>query len=166
VPIYLDDKKLVKRLLAGDEQAFNQFFDENFGRLYRFALARTSHDEEATREIVQATMSQAVRKIHSNLGLILNKDLGKPNYFDVFAELAINISDDTRLSFNGMYADDRIEVVTESDPEELERRNECCIDYDLDEDDDGNVFLDRTVEHWLPIIPAIGVLRWLLQYTG
>jgi hypothetical protein len=38
------------------------------------------------------------------------------------------------------------------------RRNECCIDYDLDEDDDGNVFLDRTVEHWLPIIPAIGVL--------
>ena len=57
----------------------------------------------------------------SNLGLILNKDLGKPNYFDVFAEVAINISDDTRLSFNGMYADDRIEVVTESDPEELER---------------------------------------------
>ena len=57
----------------------------------------------------------------SNLGLILNKDLGKPNYFDVFAELAVNISDDTRLSFNGMYADDRIEVVTESDPEELER---------------------------------------------
>ena len=57
----------------------------------------------------------------SNLGLILNKDLGKPNYFDVFAQLAINISDDTRLSFNGMYADDRIEVVTESDPEELER---------------------------------------------
>ena len=38
------------------------------------------------------------------------------------------------------------------------RRNECCIDYDLDDDDDGNVLLDRTVEHWLPIIPAIGVL--------
>ena len=68
VPIYLDDKKLVKRLLAGDEQAFKQFFDENFGRLYRFALARTSHDEEATREIVQTAMSQALRKIHSYRG--------------------------------------------------------------------------------------------------
>ena len=38
------------------------------------------------------------------------------------------------------------------------RRNECCIDYDLDEDDDGNVFLDGAVDFWLPIIPAIGVL--------
>ena len=38
------------------------------------------------------------------------------------------------------------------------RKNECCIDYDLDEDDDGNVYLDRTLDHWLPIIPAIGVL--------
>jgi outer membrane receptor protein involved in Fe transport len=38
------------------------------------------------------------------------------------------------------------------------RKNECCVDYDIDEDDDGNVFLDRSVEHWLPIIPAIGIL--------
>jgi outer membrane receptor protein involved in Fe transport len=37
------------------------------------------------------------------------------------------------------------------------RKNECCIDYDIDEDDEGNVFLDKSVEHWLPIIPAIGI---------
>ncbi|MBT8053697.1 MAG: TonB-dependent receptor [Xanthomonadales bacterium] len=37
------------------------------------------------------------------------------------------------------------------------RQNECCIDYDIDEDDDGNVFLDVAVEHWLPIIPAVGI---------
>lgn len=37
------------------------------------------------------------------------------------------------------------------------RRNDCCIDYDIDEDAEGNVFLDRTVDHWLPVIPAIGV---------
>ena len=36
--IYLEDKKLVKRLLAGDERAFKQFFDENFPRLYRFSV--------------------------------------------------------------------------------------------------------------------------------
>lgn len=38
------------------------------------------------------------------------------------------------------------------------RRNECCIDFDIDEDEDGAVFLDRTVEHWLPVIPAVGIL--------
>ena len=38
------------------------------------------------------------------------------------------------------------------------RKNPCCIDYDIDEDDDGNVFLDKTVDYWLPIIPAIGIL--------
>ena len=68
VVIYLDDKKLVKRLLAGREQAFRQFFDENFSRLYRFVLARTSHDEEAARDIVQAALSRALRKIHTYRG--------------------------------------------------------------------------------------------------
>ena len=28
----------------------------------------------------------------------------------------------------------------------------------VDEDEEGNAFLDRTVEHWLPIIPAIGIM--------
>ena len=68
VAIYLDDRKLVKRLLAGKEQAFRQFFDENFSRLYRFVLARTAHDEEASREIVQAALSKALRKIHGYRG--------------------------------------------------------------------------------------------------
>ncbi len=36
--IYLDDKRLVKQLLANDEQAFDRFFSDNFARLYRFAL--------------------------------------------------------------------------------------------------------------------------------
>lgn len=68
MPVYLEDRKLVKRLLAGDEQAFNQFFDENFGRLYRFVLARVSHDPEATQEIVQAALSRALKKIHTYRG--------------------------------------------------------------------------------------------------
>lgn len=63
MPVYLEDKRLVKRLLAGDEQSFNQFFDENFARLYRFVLARVSHDEEAAKEITQASLSKALIKI-------------------------------------------------------------------------------------------------------
>jgi len=68
VPIYIDDKKLAKRLLTGKEQAFNQFFNENFARLYRFVLHRVSRDEEAAKEIVQTALSRALRKIHTYRG--------------------------------------------------------------------------------------------------
>ena len=66
--IYLEDRKLVKQLLAGREQAFNQFFNENFARLYRFVIPRVSSDEETAREIVQTALSRALEKIHSYRG--------------------------------------------------------------------------------------------------
>lgn len=65
VPLYLADKSLVKQLLAGDERAFERFFDENFARLYRFALVRLSDDPDAAREVAQITLSRAVRKLAS-----------------------------------------------------------------------------------------------------
>ncbi len=65
MPVYLDDRKLAKQLLAGDARAFDQFFDDNFARLYRFAIARVSHDPEAARDIVQTTLTRAVRKLHT-----------------------------------------------------------------------------------------------------
>ena len=63
--VYFEDKKLVKQLLAGDERAFDQFFDENFARLYRFALTRLSDDPDAAREVAQITLTRAVRKLQS-----------------------------------------------------------------------------------------------------
>jgi hypothetical protein len=36
------------------------------------------------------------------------------------------------------------------------RRNECCIDWDLAEDGDDS--LERGLDYWLPIVPAVGVL--------
>lgn len=68
MPIYFEDKKLIKRLLAGDERAFSQFFDENFSRLYRFALTRLSQDPESTREVVQMALTKALRNIHTYRG--------------------------------------------------------------------------------------------------
>ena len=65
MPVYLDDKRLAKQLLAGDERAFDRFFEENFARLYRFALTRLSDDPEGAREVVQITLSRAVRKLHT-----------------------------------------------------------------------------------------------------
>lgn len=64
MPVYLDDKRLVKQLLAGDQRAFDRFFEENFARLYRFAMVRLSDDPEGAREVVQITLTRAVRKLH------------------------------------------------------------------------------------------------------
>ena len=63
--IYLDDKRYVKQLLEGDERAFDHFFEENFARLYRFALVRLSDDPEAAREVAQITLTRALRKLHT-----------------------------------------------------------------------------------------------------
>ena len=66
--IYLDDKRLVKQLLANDEQAFDRFFSDNFARLYRFALTRLPDDPEGTREVVQIALTKAIRKLHTYRG--------------------------------------------------------------------------------------------------
>lgn len=63
--IYLDDKRFVKQLLGGDERAFDRFFEDNFARLYRFALTRLSDDPEAAREVAQTTLIRAIRKLHT-----------------------------------------------------------------------------------------------------
>ena len=65
MPVYLDDRKLAKQLLAGDQRAFDRFFDENFARLYRFAVARLSDDPEGAREVVQIALTRAIRKMHT-----------------------------------------------------------------------------------------------------
>ncbi len=61
--VYVDDKRLVKQLLAGDKRAFDRFFDENFARLYRFALTRLSDDPEAACEVAQKTLIRALNKL-------------------------------------------------------------------------------------------------------
>jgi RNA polymerase sigma-70 factor (ECF subfamily) len=58
----------VKRLLRGEEEAFEEFFRGYFPRLYRFALARLSHDADVAEEIVQATLCRAVSALKTYRG--------------------------------------------------------------------------------------------------
>jgi RNA polymerase sigma-70 factor (ECF subfamily) len=62
------DRELVRRLLTGDERAFEGFFDDYFPGLYRFALARTGRDEDAAEEIAQATLCAAIPKLRTYRG--------------------------------------------------------------------------------------------------
>lgn len=63
-----DEPELVRRMLAGDERAFEAFFSSHFARLYRFALPRLNGEVEATREVVQAALSKAMRKLENYRG--------------------------------------------------------------------------------------------------
>lgn len=65
---HLDDVRLAKRLDAGDEAAFKQFFDENYDRMYRFALSRLAHDHLTTEDIVQQCFTNALDRIGSYRG--------------------------------------------------------------------------------------------------
>lgn len=38
------------------------------------------------------------------------------------------------------------------------RRNVCCVDWDLDEDALGNDALEYSLDYWMPLLPAVGVL--------
>lgn len=67
-PAVTSDPQLIRRMLAGDERAFEAFFNAYFPRLYRFALPRLNGDVDATREIVQVTLGKAIRKIESFRG--------------------------------------------------------------------------------------------------
>lgn len=55
-------------MLAGEERAFNEFFDRHFRGLYRFALSRLNHDEDAAEEVAQATVCKAITKLGTYRG--------------------------------------------------------------------------------------------------
>ncbi len=56
-----------------------------------------------------------------NLDLVIDPKFGQPSYFDVFGEYAIELAPTVRLSVNALYADDKVELVLETDPEEREQ---------------------------------------------
>jgi len=66
--LHLEDRRTVKVLLSGDQQAFRRFFDDNYGRLYRFALPRLSNDTHAAEELVLQSLSKALINLASYRG--------------------------------------------------------------------------------------------------
>jgi RNA polymerase sigma-70 factor (ECF subfamily) len=63
-----DDRLLARRLIRGDERAFEAFFADHFPGLYRFALARLGGDEDAAEEVAQAVLCKAMTKIATYRG--------------------------------------------------------------------------------------------------
>ncbi len=63
-----DDRRIVKRMLAHDAAAFEEFFSAFFPRLYRFARTRLGNDPDITKEVVHVTLSKAMRRLTTYRG--------------------------------------------------------------------------------------------------
>ncbi len=62
------DKKLADRLLKGDNQSFDIFFNTYFPRIYRFALLRLDHDHNLAEDTAQIVLCQAISKMSTYRG--------------------------------------------------------------------------------------------------
>ena len=60
------DRDLVKRMVAGRDDAFREFFDQYFPRVYRFCTRRVT--EDAAEEVTQTVMINSVRQISKYRG--------------------------------------------------------------------------------------------------
>ncbi|MCP5214880.1 MAG: sigma-70 family RNA polymerase sigma factor [Pseudomonadales bacterium] len=61
------DRKLVKKMLVGDERAFKAFVDEYFPKLYRYAYQRLQ-DQRQVEDVVQEVLTKAARRIETYRG--------------------------------------------------------------------------------------------------
>jgi outer membrane receptor protein involved in Fe transport len=40
----------------------------------------------------------------------------------------------------------------------LDSKNPCCVDYDTTEGPNNEIIIDKSIDNWLPLLPAVGVL--------
>ncbi len=62
------EKALVRRMIRGDEDAFETFCDDYLPALHRFAQRRLDGNRELTRDIVQSTVAKALPKLYTFRG--------------------------------------------------------------------------------------------------
>lgn len=61
------DRRLARRVLAGEEPALREFIDEYFPRLYRYARHRLRNESDVD-DVVQVVLAQAARRLDTYRG--------------------------------------------------------------------------------------------------
>jgi len=64
---------------------------------------------------------------------------------------------DLRIARSWQLRDSRLTAFFEIN-NAFDHRNECCVDYDVEEEDEDPPVLERSVNHWLGNAPAVGIL--------
>ncbi|MBT8089920.1 MAG: TonB-dependent receptor [Gammaproteobacteria bacterium] len=91
-----------------------------------------------------------------NLDLVIDPKFGQPSYFDIFGEYTFEITPNTRLSVNALYADDQVKLILETDPAEREQVVS----------DTGNAqFWLRLDNSWSPMLSSSTVLS-MVDYNN
>ncbi len=62
------DRRLARRMLRGEEEAFEEFFERHFPGLYRFARTRLGGDADAAEEVAQVTLCKGIGKLATYRG--------------------------------------------------------------------------------------------------
>ena len=65
---YKDDRRLVRRMIKGDEMAFEEFSNAYIPVLYRFARRRLTRDQDLVADLVQTTLCKVIPKLASYRG--------------------------------------------------------------------------------------------------
>ena len=91
-----------------------------------------------------------------NLDLVIDPKFGQPSYFDVFGEYTFEITPNTRLSVNALYADDQVKLVLETDPAEREQ---------ILSDTSNAQFWLRLDSSWSPTLSSSTVLS-MVDYSN
>src|SRR5216117_1570479 len=63
-----EERSLVRRMLAGDERAFQWFAEHYAPALYRFASARVRGEPELVRDVVHTTLCRFMEKLDGYRG--------------------------------------------------------------------------------------------------
>jgi RNA polymerase sigma-70 factor, ECF subfamily len=64
----MTDMALARRVVAGEDAAFDEFFAAYFPRLYRFAVRRLGGNEDAAEEVVQRVLIRGIDRLSTYKG--------------------------------------------------------------------------------------------------
>lgn len=125
------DRQLVARMLGGNEQAFDEFFDRFFAPVYRFVLSRTGGDDDVAEEVTQATLIAAIRGVSRWRG---EASLLTWIFTIARRKLSATIAESNREPAHVLLAEELPEIraaleslsSAESDPEAVVRRKEVA----------------------------------------
>jgi RNA polymerase sigma-70 factor, ECF subfamily len=68
-PMWPDnEQELIDRLMRGDAGAFDQFFNEYYPRIYRFARRRVRGDSSLAEDVAQAVLCRALESLQTYRG--------------------------------------------------------------------------------------------------
>jgi RNA polymerase sigma factor (sigma-70 family) len=133
---------LTRRLAAGDEEAFREFHDAYFDRLFRYQLVMARGDEDAAHEALQETLLRVVRHARpfdnekafwdwlAVLARSAARDGGRKQtrYWRMLSNYArsfFGLNDDTSGASD---ADARLHEVLEASLVELEPEDRCLLE--------------------------------------